>query len=206
MTYNITEVTSYDHKRNKVTLDYGEVTFLLYKGECRSLHIVPGETGILEDAAYQTIMKEILLPRAKKKIMYYLKNADKTRSQIRQKLKEGFYPDAVIDETFAFLDKYGFADDGHYAEEYISSQRGLRSRREIEMKLMQKGIRGSELKDFLSEISEEEEYAACDRLLRKKYSGPIEPENYRKAYAYLAGKGFSPNMIQRAVRALQEDA
>ncbi len=232
MAHTITEVRQYDNKRNKVTLDNGEVTFLLYKGECRRFHLVPGAeksggeassgagingdtsaggkvsageassegtaSGMLSDADYQKIMDEILLPRAKKRVLYYLKNADKTRDQIRRKLREGWYPDSVIGQTFEFLDKYGFADDTHYAEEFIGELKGRRSVREIEQKLAQKGIRGDSVKELLGEITEEDEYEACAGALKKKYPAGIKKEERNKAYAYLARRGFGYDAIEHA--------
>ncbi|MDO4960323.1 MAG: RecX family transcriptional regulator [Eubacteriales bacterium] len=200
MAYNITEVSNFDNKRNKVTLDYSEVTFLLYKGECRKLGIstdmqLPKE---LSDEAYRDIMDEILIPRAKKRILYYLKNGDKTRTQIKRKLKEGLYPDEVIEETFKFLDKYGFADDSGYADRYIEELRGNKSKREIEMKLSEKGIRGSEVKEKLSLLSAEDEYEACERTLKRKYPGGVTKEDRNKAFAYLARRGFSYDSIEHA--------
>ena len=224
MAYNITGVETFDNKRNKVTLDYGEVTFLLYKGECRQLHIGLTEaaagrdtdvnaagagrkTGAgadarreLSDEEYAAIKADILVPRAKKRVLYFMKNADKTRHQIRQKLKEGFYPDDVIDEVMRFLDRYGFADDKQYAGNYVEELKGSRSRREIEAKLMQKGLKAADIRAELEAVSPEDEAAACERALRKKYPHGLpddaDPAERRKAYAYLARKGFSYETIE----------
>ena len=202
MPHEITEITSFDNKRNKVTLDYGEVTFLLYKGECRKAGIGADRQmdGTLSDERYEFIINDILLPRAKKRVMYYLKNADKTRDQIKRKLKEGFYPDEVIEQTFAFLDKYGFADDAHYAEQYIEELKGRYSSREIALKLKQRGIAGECISDKLKSLTCEDEYGACIKSLNKKYPGGVAKEDRQKAYAFLARKGFGPDAIGHALR------
>ena len=297
MAYNITGVEEFDHKRTKVTLDYGEVAFLLYKGECRRFGIGvsgskqrrksggrnldekgvdtaasewrdrslcdasmnasmgkaypvreseaemnPGsaedcntrETGrkeTLSDEEYAAIRDEILIPRAKKRVLYYMKNADKTRGQILKKLKEGFYPDEVIDAVMEFLDHYGFANDQTYAESYIEQLRGSYSRREIEAKLMQRGLKPQDVRLSLEALTEEDELSACRKALRKKYpgrpagaedpegfdeaeggltqedpdysdnNGGLSPEERQKAYAYLARKGFSSAAIREALDA-----
>ncbi|MCR5161337.1 MAG: recombination regulator RecX [Lachnospiraceae bacterium] len=226
MAHTITEVRQYDNKRNKVTLDNGEVTFLLYKGECRRFHLTPGtaagagQTGAmagrgeagpgasapeLSDADLRSILDEILLPRAKKRVLYYLKNADKTRDQIRRKLKEGWYPESVIEQTFQFLDKYGFADDTRYAEELIGELKGRKSAREIEQKLFQKGIRGDAVREQLGELTQEDEYTACEKALKKKYPAGIKKEDRNRAYAFLARRGFAYDAIEHAFRALGAD-
>jgi len=169
MAYNITGVEEFDHKRTKVTLDYGEVAFLLYKGECRRFGI--GENPSLSDDEYAAIRDEILIPRAKKRVLYYMKNADKTRGQIQRKLKEGFYPDEVIAAVMEFLDHYGFANDQTYAESYIEELRGSYSRREIEAKLMQRGLKPQDVRLALESLTEDDELSACRKALRKKYPG-----------------------------------
>ena len=208
MAHIVTEITSFDNKRNKVTLDYGEVTFLLYKGECRKLGINDKDNADskqsleISEAAYRSIIEDILLPRAKKRVLYYLKSADKTREQIRRKLREGCYPDEVIAETFKFLDRYGFADDDRYAEQYVEELRGSKSRREISLKLKERGISRERSEAILAELDDEDEYTACEKALRKKYTRGISRDDRQKAYAYLARRGFSYDAIEHALQSL----
>ena len=216
MAHIITEITSFDNKRNKVTLDYGEVTFLLYKGECRRLGInvqdidkdnTDSKQSLeLSEEVYRSIMDEILLPRAKKRVLYYLKSADKTREQIRRKLKEGYYPDEIIEETFRFLDRYGFADDDRYAEQYTEELRGNKSRKEIALKLKERGISREKAADIIAGLCDEDEYNACAKALKKKYMHGIggSREDRQKAYAYLARRGFSYDAIEHAMLNLHE--
>ena len=202
MAYNITAVEEFDHKRTKVTLDFGEVAFLLYKGECRRFGI--GKKQELSDDEYAEIRDEILIPRARKRVLYYMKNADKTRHQIRQKLREGYYPEETIDAVMEFLDRYGFADDRNYAESYIEELRGIRSRREIEAKLMQRGLDPTDIRLQLETLTEEDERRACERAIAKKYAGGaagIPAGERQKAYAYLMRKGFAPGTVRSVLAA-----
>ena len=170
----------------------------------------------LSDAEYAAIREEILIPRAKKRVLYYMKNADKTRGQIQRKLREGFYPDEVITAVMEFLDHYGFANDQTYAESYIEELRGSYSRREIEAKLMQRGLKPQDVRLALESLTEDDEREACRKALRKKYPGRfagaedlegfdetagLTPEERQKAYAYLARKGFSSAAIREALDA-----
>ncbi len=214
MSHIITEIVSYDNRRNRVTLDYGEVTFLLYKGECRKAglklteetYAADGQEPIeISDESYRDIMDNILLPRAKKRIMYYLKNADKTRQQIKRKLKEGYYPDEIIEDVFIFLDRYGFANDERYTESFVEELRCSKSKREISMKLMQRGISRSESSEIIAGISDEDESFACERAIIKKYPKGLKPNDRRNAYAYLARRGFAYDVIEHAVNALTEE-
>lgn len=200
MTGIITKVEKFDNKRMKVTIDYGEVTFILYNGEIKSLRIAEGAELRAEE--YDKIKEDILIPRAKKRVMYYLKNADKSRAQITRKLKEGFYPEDVVQKTMEFIDLYGFADDKRYAENYIESYKETKSKREIEAKLYMKGIKGSDIKELLDDISAEDEYASAKKALKKKYPREMKADDRNKAYGYLARKGFSYDAIEHAVNAL----
>ena len=233
MTHIVSAVAAYDKKRWKVTLDEGAVTFLLYRGEMKQAGLkaprqsspespelynglgmpmqLPEEKTSSEETAqeiseetWQKIREEILLPRAKKRVLFYLKNGDKSEFQMRRKLREGLYPEEIIDEVLVFLRKYRLADDSRYAENCIRQMEGTRSRREIEAKLSAKGLKGETVKQLLSEIPQEEEYAAAEKALAKHFTG-----DRRRDYAYLARKGFSGDAVQHAMNQMnyeqQED-
>lgn len=167
MEYIIAEVENYDSKRNKVKLDAVEVTFLLYKGECRKYGIERGK--LLSEEQYTELIEAVLVPRARKRVLYYLKNADRTREQIKRKLREGMYPEQVIDRVFEFLDRYGFADDEGYAERYADELKADRSAAEIRQKLLQRGVDRTVIDRTMEELTEEDELAACLACLRKRY-------------------------------------
>jgi len=208
MTRIVSAVVAYDKKRWKVTLDEGVVTFLLYRGEMKQAGLrapkenAGGEAGseaqAISEETWQKIRDVILLPRAKKRVLFYLKNGDKTEFQMRRKLQEGFYPQEVIDEVIAFLRKYRLADDARYTENYVRELRGKHSRREIEAKLYAKGLKGETVKEVLSEIPQEDEYGAAEKALSKRRSG-----DRKKDYAYLARKGFSYDAIEHAMNRME---
>lgn len=212
MTHIVSGVVQYDKKRWKVTLDDGAVTFLLYRGEVKQAGIQPprllpdgsmvetGEQEISEEA-WQQIKEEILLPRGKKRALFYLKNGDKTEFQIKSKLKEGFYPEEIIGQVMEFLRKYRLADDARYTENYVNQMKGVRSRREIEAKLYAKGLKGNAVKESLAEIPQEDEYLAAEKALKKHVTG-----DRRKDYAYLARRGFSADAVEHAMNRLHYNA
>ena len=67
----------------------GEDSFPLYVKELRQYGIEEG--GMLEDQAYEEIMRELLPVRAKKKALYLLERMDRTEQQLYRKLTEGGY-------------------------------------------------------------------------------------------------------------------
>lgn len=204
MTHIVSEVTAYDKKRWKVTLDEGAVAFLLYRGEMKQAGLeVPREAAaspaVLTEEQFRNIQEIILLPRAKKRALYYLKNGDKTEYQIRKKLAEGLYPEEIIAQVLDFLRHYRLADDDRYTENYVNQLKSGKSRREIEAKLYARGLKGEAVREALEQLSKEDEYEACEKALSKRHSG-----DRKKDYAYLARRGFSHEAIQHAFRSAGE--
>lgn len=205
----ISEIKAYDKKRKQVILDDGAETFLLYGGELRRFSLKEGEE--LPEKLLARITEEILKPRAKKRALYYLKNGDKTKTQMMTKLRKELYPEAVIEETLQFLSLHHFVDDRRFAETYIEELRGKRSGREILQKLRERGISQEEAREALdlAELSEDE-YEACERALRGKLGRrfhsvyraeeeaqeALSEEEKRRAYMFLCRKGFSRDAIE----------
>lgn len=238
----ISEIADYDKKRKKVILEEGAESFLLYLGELRRLRLRAEED--LSEAQYQAIVQDILIPRARKKALYLLKDSDRTKAQVTRKLREGLYPQAVIDDVLAFLEAHQFVDDSRYAERYVEALKEKRSKREIAAKLYQRGIQREAAAEQLDELTEEDERGACLRVLRQQYgrklmqaaetleeleeaglltgrygAGEDAEEGAeraaeqraealalrRRAYAYLARRGFSHDSINYAFLHLQEE-
>lgn len=200
----ITQIKEYDKKRKKIILDDGEFVFLLYIGELRKLRLQEGDEISKEE--YYTIENDILIPRAKKRVLYYLKNGEKTKMEVIRKLKESFYPESVIDEAIKFLERYSFIDDKRYADSFVYNKKGKYSRRELEAKLYQKGISKEEIKEAVEEINDEEELEACIKLLRKRVKSDEAFSDYaerRKNYAYLMRKGYSYDIVEKAFREVE---
>ena len=201
----ISSVTDYDKKRKRISLDEGRLIFLLYKGEAARLGLCEGKE--LSGEELRRIYEDILKPRVKKRALYYLRSADKTESQVRRKLRESLYPEELIDCALDFLKEQGFVDDGRYAESFAEAKRGRASKREIINKLRQKGVPASEIERVIEAIGDEEEYEVCERTLLRYTRGRDlgDPKERARTWRYLAGKGFSPEAVSRAMSRIRED-
>lgn len=133
----VTEIAEISKSRSKVYLDQ-EFAFVLYKGELRLYNIREGAELTQED--YNTILHEVLPKRAKLRSMNLLKSREYTEEQLRRKLREGFYPEEVIEEAIEYVASYHYIDDLRFAMSYMTSYEGSRSRRRIEQDLKGKGI------------------------------------------------------------------
>lgn len=176
--------------RVRVTLDDGTV-FPLYKGELNRYHLMEGD-GLSEDA-YNHIVEETLLERAKNRAAYLLQKSDRTESNLRQKLKEGYYPDNVIDRTISMLKEYGYVDDLEYAKSYIRTYEASKSRKVISMKLMEKGVKKETIEEaFESEYHTDETEIIKNLLEKRHYAKETADRKEReKTIRYLLGRGFS---------------
>ena len=89
----VTALEEYTKGRYKIYLDE-QFAFVLYKGELRRFKIKLDFE--LSDSDYEEIINDIILKRAKRRTLYLLKDMDRTEQQVRNKLKEGFYPEDIF--------------------------------------------------------------------------------------------------------------
>ena len=196
----ITGITAFSKGRYKIDID-GQFRFLLYKGELHTYHIKVGER--ISDESLEEILSEVLPKRAKLRSMNLLTSREYTEHQIREKLKQGLYPDEVIDEAVEYVKSYHYIDDRRYVKDYIIYYSESRSRGRIEQDLFRKGIR----KELITAVYEEDlceekltdEIPLMEKWLEKKKYDK-ERANYQekqKMGAFLYRKGFSPDNIEK---------
>lgn len=199
--YIITSVTGLGRGRYKIELD-GEIRFVLYKGELQTYHVKTGER--MSGEAAEEIMTGILPGRAKLRSMNLLKSRPYTEYQIREKLRQGFYPEQAIDEAVAYVKSFHYIDDRCYVKDYITYYSESRSRGRITQDLMRKGI----ARELINAVYEEDlegelpdETALMERWIQKK-NYDRERADYRereKMGAFLYRKGFSPDKIEKII-------
>lgn len=190
----------------KVYLD-GEFAFVLYKGELTRFGIREG--GEIQDGTAEKIRSEVLLKRAKLRAMHLLEDMDRTEAALRDKLLQGLCPPDIAQEAIEYVRSFGYVDDARFAENFIRSRQGTRSRREIRAALLKKGV-SAELIDqaFEACYDESSEEAAIRRLLQKKKFDPghIREEERQKLYAHLARKGFRYETVRQVIQNYEYDA
>ncbi|MCI9360461.1 MAG: regulatory protein RecX [Hungatella sp.] len=199
----VTSIVPLDKQRSKVFLDEEQV-FVLYRGERKRYQIEEGNE--LSEEQYNRILEEILLKRGKERALYYLKDRDRTEYEIRKKLKEGFYPQQVVDQIINFLTEYHFLDDLDFGRRYIETYGNQRSRKRLEFDLLKKGLKQEQIRILLEdcEVCEDRQIRA---FLQKKGYMPesTTPKDKAKLVAALARKGFSFDAVYRNLGVSQED-
>ena len=183
----------------RIYLD-GQFAFVLYKSELSSCHLKDGE-AVTEDQI-ETILSEIVLKRAKRKAMSLLQSMDRTESELRDRLLRQDFPEETVDQAVRYVKSFGYVDDRRYAESFILSRKGRKSRREIYAELSGKKIDGEIVDEMMERCYEESDSGeALRHRLRKKHYDPSRAsvEEKQKLYAYLARKGFSYGEIKKAL-------
>lgn len=199
----VTAVEELSKSKRKVYID-GEFAFVLYKGELRLYHICIGKE--MENADYIEIMEKVLTKRARMRAMHLLTKKDYTEKQLSDKLKQGLYPQEVIQDALQYVAGFHYTDDLRFAVGYITDHVSSRSRLRIEQDLLQKGIKRDTLEqawlEWENRGGEQDEASMIINLIEKRgicWKQADQKERHR-VYRYLLGKGFSGETIQKALR------
>ena len=196
----VTDIVEYTKAKYKIFID-GEFAFVLYKGELRQFNIRKGEE--LDEDAHSKILEEILPKRAKLRAMHLLEKRPYTEKVLRDKLKESFYGEEVIDQAIDYLKGYKYIDDYSYACQYLYTYSGTKTVKKMEQDLMIKGIKKDTIREAIESCKDAgelvDEKAMIRDLLRKKNYSAKEstPKDRNKIMNYLYNKGFSIDNIRR---------
>ena len=202
----VTRLEPLTKTKYKVFLD-GQFAFVLYKGELLRYGIQDGAE--LEEETRQKIWDEVILKRAKARAMHLLEDMDRTESGLREKLKQGFYPEEAIESAVQYVKLFHYIDDLRYAEQFIETKKSSKSRKEIYAQLCGKGVAADKIELAFEECyREENEREAIQQLIRKKRISLSQSDSaeMQKLYGYLARKGFRYEDIRQVIQNHDENA
>ena len=201
-------------KKIKIILEDG-TSFVLYSGEVRRYHIHEGEE--IPDDVLARIREEVLTKRAKLRCMNLLKSSDRTVRQLSDRLRRDGYPEDIIGAALDYVASYHYTDDRRYAENYIRSASGKKSRKEITLQLRKKGVSGELIEEAFLGLSQEAaesglaeeagDAGAIRKLIEKRHfdAGSASYEEKQKLLAYLMRKGFSMGDVLDVLGSLPSD-
>ena len=204
----VTELTAVSKGRYKVYIDH-ELAFVLYIGELRLYKLSTGQE--ISEADYKEIMCTVLPKRAKLRAMNLLQKRQYTEKQLTDKLKEGFYPDKIIEEAITYVKSFRYLDDFQYALDYITYHETSKSKKKITYDLLQKGISGDMINQAFDEWRamggrQDETEMIRDLLEKKHYRYDCEPKEKHRIYAFLLRKGFSMENVNKVLGRLDSFA
>lgn len=205
----VTKVVSCTKTKFKVDLD-GAFAFVLYKGELSKFGLQEGAE--IPEETVEKIRNEVILKRAKLRAMHLLEDMDRTEAALREKLRQGLYPSDIVDAAVAYVKSFGYLNDERYAENFVRSRQGTKSRQEIRAALMQKGLTSEQISSAFEACSDcgetDGEAAAVRNILRKKRFDPetADEAGLQKIYAYLGRKGFRYDTVRQVIQNYNMDA
>ena len=136
---------------------------------------------------------------AKTKVLKYILYKRRTESEIKNKFSK-IYTEDLLEEIIEYLKEAGYINDKEYIEKTINNMKILKnlSKREIQYKLMTKGVKKDDIEDYFyenSEILDEYEQKSAYNIYNKKIT-TMEPEEIKQ---YLLKKGYSSENIKIAM-------
>ncbi len=196
----VTKLEPMTKTKYKIYLDE-QFAFVLYKGELSRYKIQ--ENHDLSQEVVEKIKLEILTKRAKLRAMHLLSRMDRTEEQLRKRLKQDLYPEDIIESAIQYVKSFGYIGDMDYARRFVESRQSTKSKLEIKMSLLQKGVSKEIVESVLEEYyNERSEAAAIQKLVEKRgYSEESATDKEKKKmYEYLVRKGFRYEDIRQVIQ------
>lgn len=182
-----------------------QLAFVLYKGELSRYRIWEG--GELTEDAYREIVDGVLKKRAKLRAMHLLTAQNRTEAQLREKLMKDGYPREVVDCALDYVKSYHYVDDERYADSYMQSMLGKKSRKIIFLELERRGVSAEIIERVMEQTEDMPEEEMIDALVRKRAGEPhkMDDKEFRRVYGYLMRRGYQSGEILDVLRKYQEN-
>lgn len=200
----ITSLEYLGRSKVRIYMD-GEFAFPLMREDIIQYDLKEGLE--LSKDAYELILGEGVLRRAKLKALAILKYMDRSEQELRKKLMEAEYPKDVIDMAIDYVKGYGYIDDSRYASSYIRHRKNTKSKSMLTAELYNKGIRRDIIETALTleyNLAQEEdpELIAIKKVLTRKSIIPedLTWEEKQKLLASLYRKGFDIEKIKQVLK------
>lgn len=196
----VTLIEKQGRYKYKVFLDYTYVFWLTWK-ELYFWGVK--ENKEISNEQYNKILKEAIIPKAKRKAISYLEKSSRTEKEIRDKLKRELYEQEIIENVIRYLDGYHYLNDDWVAENFVRANQFKHSRKWMEMKLAQKGIDKERVHVFFED--EYSEKFAIEKEIQKKLKGrkQITWEEKNKIMASLYRKGYSISDTRKVMEQIE---
>lgn len=188
--------------RVNVYLD-GNFAFGLYRDTAAWL-----ETGqILSDEKIKKLLEKDQQAEVYQKAIDYISYKPRTTQEIRRKLQQAGYEEFLIEDTISVLSDNGLLNDKYYAEQWVEERLHIkpRSKRALIFELRKKGISDKLIQSAVEDVDDfQSGYEIAGKRL-SRYEGLSKFEFRKKLGNYLAGKGYTFDVISEITQRLWEE-
>lgn len=131
----------------------------------------------------------------------------KTRKELKKKLLEKGYPEAVAEKTLDGLEKQGFLSDKAYAKNLVArlTHEKPSGRRKISFEMKRRGVPAKIQEEVLSGITNQEETERAKELATYKWeqAARLEPlKRKKKVFDFLLRRGFDFQIVRDVIEEL----
>ena len=136
-----------------------------------------------------------------------LEHGMKSQKQVQDYLKGKGYPESCIEKAVEKLAEYGYLNDLAYACEYVRLYSQKDGEKKLRFALKNKGVEDELIDQAIEQcLTDESQEEVCFKLAAKKIkNAELDIKIRQKVTAYLAGRGFSFETINRALTRLKEE-
>ncbi len=199
----ITKITQQkrDPERFNIFLDK-KYAFSVHESVLVKFELTKGIT--LEDWSIEDMVYEDEIEKAFNRALHYLGFRMRSEYEVKQKLLDSGYGEAVVLEAIVKLRRLGFLNDETFSKALLETQKKTSGQgpRAIQQRLHQKGISKELQEQVLSEYSSDEQVEVARKMAEKearrnRTESPRQKET--RIQNSLMRKGYSYDVIQEAL-------
>jgi regulatory protein len=136
----------------------------------------------------------------KARALRYLSGREYSRPELYKKLAPYAESEDELESVLAWLQNCRYLSDQRFAESLVHRMQNRYGNQRILYELNQHNLDLDLLAECRVTLAESESDRACQLLDRKFAQQSITPELKAKMYRFLAQRGFSGNLVQRAIK------
>ena len=156
----------------------------------------------VEPVLYREYILRRGYPHAMERAVRQLAMRDHSEGELREKLYQAGYPDAVIDRVIDKLESMELVDDEAFAQRWTESRAHRHGRHRLEQELSRKGVDREVARRAVNTISDEDQLQDAIRLVGKylaRTHGDMDRALYQRTLAMLARHGYDADIARKAI-------
>lgn len=139
--------------------------------------------------------------KARVKAMRLLEHMDRTEQGLYDKLKQADFSEHAIADAMAYVKSFGYINDQRYAEAYLRYRIGKKSRQQLVLELLRKGVDKGTIDlawEEVADLEEPDERALIREMILKKWEPDmaLDVKQMRRLQGQLLRRGFRGSDIQ----------